>query len=375
MAVATGVAVANIYYNQPILKDIAASFHITEARVSNVALLSQVGYGLGLFFIVPLGDKMNKKRLIIVLLSLLSITLALMCFSTSPVQVLACSFAIGLFAVSPQVIIPLAASLDKASRGRTIGIIYTGLLVGILAARVFSGFVSAHLGWRYVYGISMCLVLMLALLLQLYLPNVKQDYEGNYIGLLRSTVYQFKRFPLLRSASIMGGVAFGVFSSFWTTLTFHLSGAPFYFRSDIIGLFGLVAIAGAMMAPIFGKRVDKGGARQSLIITVSILMGSVLLLKIFPYSITSLVVAVLLLDVGVQATHVTNVARIYSLDDTSLSRINTVYLTIYFLGGAIGTFVGAQCWKWGGWGLVTWQMLLWCAIAMIIVLTANRIHK
>lgn len=368
MAVAAGVSVANIYYNQPILKEIANSLKASENQAGDISMLSQIGYGLGLFFIIPLGDKLNKKNLILTLLSLLTVALLGMTIANTLFEVWALSLLIGILSVSVQVILPMAASLDFENRGKTVGTIFSGILIGILAARVFSGFVAEWLNWRYVYGFSAFMTLVITVLLQIYLPNVTTKFIGDYFKLLQSALVQIKRFALLREASMTGGLLFGVFCSFWTILTFHLSASPFYFHTDTIGLFGLVAIAGAMMAPVFGKLADRGQSRRSLLLAVSLVIASILLMKIFPTSVGALIVAVLILDVGVQATQVTNVALIYTLDETSHSRINTIYMTSYFIGGAIGTFVGLLSWKHGGWTLVTWQMLLWAILALVIEL-------
>ena len=364
MAVACGVSVANIYYNQPILKDIALSFHVEESRAGMVAMLTQVGYGLGLFFLVPLGDKLNRKKLLLVLLSTLSVVLLCLSVSTSLLQVLALSVAIGVLSISAQIILPMAATLDPVTTGKTVGIIYSGLLIGVLGARIFSGSISAWLGWRFVYAFSAGFVLVLLFLLNRYLPGVENKFEGHYIQLLRSTLMQIKRFPLLREAALSGGLIFGTFCSFWTTFTFHLSGPPFYFHTGQIGLFGFLAIAGALCAPLFGKLADAGNSRRSLVYAVVAMLLAILIAKIFPHSIAAMILCVLLLDVGVQAAQVTNVSRIYSLDKHSHSRINTIYMTAYFIGGATGTSIGLLCWKWGGWNLTTWQMLLWAALAL-----------
>ncbi len=373
MAVAAGASVANIYYNQPILKDIASSLKVTEGKAGIISMLCQIGYGLGLFFIIPLGDKINKKRLILTLLLLLTFFLFSMTLATNITEVWILSVLIGILSVSVQVILPMAASLDSVSRGKTVGTIFSGLLIGILAARVFSGFVSEWMGWRYVYGFSSLLILLITLLLKIYLPNVKSEFSGHYFQLLQSALFQIKRFPLLRVTSLTGGLLFGVFCSFWTTLTFHLSGSPFHFHADTIGLFGLVAIAGALMAPVFGKLADKGNANRSLFLAVVMVIVSLLLMIFFPDSVGILVVAVLILDVGIQAMQVTNVALIYTLDENSHSRINTIYMTTYFIGGALGTFVGLLCWNHGGWSWVTGQMLLWSFLAFALVLMNKKI--
>ena len=249
MAVTAGVSVANIYYNQPILNDIATSLHMDEAAAGSIAVLSQAGYGLGLFFLIPLGDKLNRKKLVLGLLSALVLFLLLTTFATAAWQIQAASLFIGILSVSAQIILPMAATLNKDTRGKTLGIIFSGILIGVLAARVFSGFVAHWLSWRYVYGISSVLVLIIDFLIYFFLPNVKVEFEGNYLQLMQSTLQQIKRFALLRQSALIGALVFGLFCSFWTTLTFHLSGAPFYYHSDTIGLFGFVAIAGALAAP------------------------------------------------------------------------------------------------------------------------------
>ncbi|BAY79596.1 major facilitator transporter (plasmid) [Nostoc linckia NIES-25] len=367
MAIAAGVCVANVYYNQPILKDIASSFRVSEAEVGSISVLTQVGYGFGLFFLIPLGDKINKKKLIITLLGCLFCLLIAMTFSQNIVQASILSIAIGITTVSAQVILPLAASIDRVTTGQTVGNIFTGVLIGVLGARVFSGYIAEWFSWRYVYGFSAVMILIVTVLLKIYLPNVKNDFDGYYLELLKSTLYQLKRFSLLREASLIGGLLFGVFCSFWTTLTFHLSGAPFYFQSDIIGIYGFVAIAGALMAPVFGKLADRGNSQRSLTLAVSMVIASLVIAKIAANSALAIAVAVLLVDVGVQAMQVTNLARIYTLDAQSNSRINTVYMTTYFIGGAVGTSIGLFCWNLGGWNLVTWQMLVLTLLAFFII--------
>ncbi|MEH1955790.1 MFS transporter [Nostoc sp.] len=372
MAIAAGVCVANIYYNQPILKDIASSFGVSESEAGSISVLSQVGYGFGLFFLIPLGDKINKKKLILCLMICLFFLLIFMTFSQNIIQVWILSVAIGIATVSAQVILPLAASIDRVTTGKTVGNIFTGLLIGILGARVFSGYIAEWLSWRYVYGFSAVIILIVIVLLNIYLPNIENEFNGYYLELLSSTLQQLKRFSLLREASLIGGLLFGVFCSFWTTLTFHLSGAPFNFQSDTIGMYGFVAIAGALMAPVFGKLADRGNSQRSLTIAVSMVIVSLVIAKIASNSALAIAIAVLLLDVGVQAIQVTNVARIYTLDAKSNSRINTVYMTTYFIGGSVGTSIGLLCWNLGGWNLVTWQMLVFTLLAFYIIVKPKK---
>ncbi|MEH1870324.1 MFS transporter [Nostoc sp.] len=372
MAIASGVCVANVYYNQPILKDIASSFRVSEGEAGSISVLTQLGYGFGVFFLIPLGDKINKRKLILSLLICLFCLLIFMTFSQNIIEVWILSVAIGIATVSAQVILPLAASIDRVTTGQTVGNIFTGILIGILGARVFSGYIAEWLSWRYVYGFSAGMILIVIILLNIYLPSVENEFDGYYLELLKSTLYQLKRFALLRETSLIGGLLFGVFCSFWTTLTFHLSGAPFNFQSDTIGMYGFVAIAGALMAPVFGKLADQGNSQRSLTLAVSLVIVSLVIAKIASNSALFVALAVLLLDVGVQATQVTNVARIYTLDAQSNSRINTVYMTTYFIGGSIGTSIGLLCWNFGGWNLVTWQMLFFTLLAFFIIVRPKR---
>ncbi|MES2061120.1 MAG: MFS transporter [Bacteroidota bacterium] len=367
MAVAAGVTVANIYYNQPILKDIGESVHASGSEIGKVSMFAQLGYGLGMFFLIPLGDKVNRKRLILLLSTLLMITLAGFSFATKLYQVYALSLFVGLFATSAQILMPMAATLDSVNRGKTVGKVFSGILVGILGARVIAGLIAGWLGWRYVYGISAGMVLIVAVLLKLYLPNVPPKFKGNYVGLLKSALSLVGEFKILRQAALLGFFTFGIFCSFWTTLTFHLSNAPLNFSASTIGLFGFIAIGGALVAPWFGKLADKGNTHRSLLISVGMIIGSVILLKVFPYSIAALIIAIFFLDIGVQATQITNFARIYALDEHAHSRLNTIYMTTYFIGGSAGTYFGLLSWKMGEWNMSTWQMLLWGVIAIIIV--------
>jgi predicted MFS family arabinose efflux permease len=372
MTIAAGICVANIYYNQPLLKDMARDLQVDERRIGLISVLTQCGYALGLFFLTPLGDKIPRKKLMLYLLGLLIVSLLGMTVAKGLIAIYAMCLCVGAASVIAQVILPMAAGMDPENRGKNVGIIFTGILTGILAARVVSGYVATWLNWRWVYGISAGLVLLAGIGLQTMLPNIRPAFEGSYSELLRSTLKQIRRFSLLRETAGLGALIFGAFCSFWTTLTFHLSGAPFNYPTDIIGLFGLLAIGGALLSPVFGKLADKRHPARSQVMTIGLIILGILLIVAMPNSLSATIGAVLLLDIGVQATQVTNVATIYTLDAAAHSRINTVYMTCYFLGGSIGTFAGVQCWHAGGWPLVTWQLLLWSLGAMALAIRQLR---
>ncbi len=368
MAVAAGFTAANVYINQPILKEISVSLGITENQAGIMSMLTQIGFGLGLFFITPLGDKINRKQLIVTLQTLSFVVLVLMAAAANVAEVWILSIMLGILSVSTQVLTPMAASLETVNRGKTVGFIFSGILIGILSARAISGFIAELLGWRYVYALSSLSILAISFLIRFNLPDSVSDFRGNYFELLKSSVYQIKRFRLLRYTSISGGLLFGIFCSFWTTLTFYLSAPPFNFHADTIGLFGLIAIAGPLLTPAAGKLADKGYRRVLLLISLSLVVISLALLKIFTGSVLVIGMAVLMLNIGVPANQIINLSIVYNLDQSSNSRINTIYMTTYFIGGSLGTMAGLISWKYGGWDFVTWQMMLWAFAGFAFIL-------
>lgn len=372
MAIAAGVIVANVYYNQPILNQIGLAFHTTESKIGKMSMLAQLGYGLGMFFLLPLGDKVNRKKLIIFTSVLLSFVLIGTVYAKSLEVLLVLSFLTGLFSTPAQIILPMAATLGKENRGKNVGKVFSGILTGILGARVLSGLITTYFGWQYVFIVSALLVVVVIVLLHFFLPEVPTRFSGNYLSLIRSTLQLVKEYKVLRQASLLGAFTFGVFCSFWTTLTFHLSMAPLNYSTAQIGLFGLIAIGGALVAPVFGRAADKGNVFKSLFFTVSLITASIALIKVFPHSVFVLIIGIFFLDIGVQATQITNFTRIYALNEDAHSRLNTIYMTTYFIGAATGTYFGLLSWKLGQWNFATWQMILWSLIALLVVYVSKR---
>lgn len=376
MAVSAGATVANNYYSQPILRVIADDLKIPLDSAGYIPLLSQLGYGLGLFLLVPLGDKVNYKRLILGLMLSLSTVLLLMFLSHTAMTIMICSFLIGCLSVSAQVIVPMASRIDPENRDKTLSALFLGMLVGILLSRILSGYMAQWLNWRYVYLFSSLVILASGLLLQWQLPPLKHEFGGNYTDLLRSTIFQFKEFPMLRRTALLGALSFGVFCSFWTTLTFHLSGAPFYYHSGTIGLLGLVSIIGGLLAGPFCRRIEKSAVKLMVLFwSLILLLITVVMIKWFSESFIVFILAAVFISLAIQSIHVTNIARIFSLSPQAVSRINTVYLVSYFLGGALGTFAGIQCWKYGGWPWVATQMIVFVLLTLLLVLGSEYRRK
>ncbi|MGP0584262.1 MFS transporter [Paenibacillus timonensis] len=373
LAVTAGIAVANLYYIQPLLAEIAAAFHVTQAQVGYAATLTQVGYALGMLMILPLADIREKKSLILFMLLCSAGALLFLAFAWNSAVLSIASFAVGFTSIVPQLIVPLAAQLaDPKERGRIIGTVMSGLLIGILVSRTFSGLVGEYLGWSAVYFIASGLMILLAGFLTFRLPKSPSTTTAGYGALFRSMASLIKDLPLLREASLNGGMMFAAFSVFWTTLSFLLAEPRFGLGPDAAGLFGLIGVVGALAAPVAGRMADRRSPR----FTIGIGMGAVILAYVcllgFGYVLAGLVVGVILLDLGVQSTQISNQARIHAISDEARNRINTIYMVSYFVGGALGSWVGSFSYAHFGWTGVCIAGLLTQLIAVYTQVRGRR---
>jgi predicted MFS family arabinose efflux permease len=366
MAVTCGLTIANLYYCQPLLTEMGASLSANHAA-AYIPTLTQVGamFGMGLF--VPLGDIFERRRLIVSVCC--ALTAMLLASSAAPTffWLAVASVFLGLTCIVPHLILPFAAQIaPPADRGRVLGTVLSGLLIGILGARTVSGFLGAALGWRAVYVLSAGLMLVLAAILRKTLPESHPTIKFTYPKLLASIVSLLRQFSELREASLIGAMLFGAFSSFWATLIFRLGTPPFHYGSRVAGLFGLVGVVGAAAAPVVGRLADRRGPRKTVEISLFITAVSYLVFWASGSSIWGLVAGVVLMDLGVQAGHVSNQTRIYSLLPEARSRLNTVYMVTYFLGGALGSALGAYGWNFAGWTGVCWVGLLMVGVALAV---------
>ncbi|MBV9387714.1 MAG: MFS transporter [Chroococcidiopsidaceae cyanobacterium CP_BM_ER_R8_30] len=362
MAITAGIAVANIYYNQPLLADMGRSFHASTQYVGFIPTLTQVGYALGMFLFVPLGDLVERRRLIATMLATTVCALAAAAVSPSIFCLAAASCAIGITTIVPQLILPFAANLAKPQeRGRVVGTVMSGLFIGILLARTVSGYIGASLGWRAVYWIAAGLITVLTGLVLGLLPKSQPSLKLSYWKLMQSLLELIRSQPVLREASLIGAMSFGAFSAFWSTLVFLLEKPPYHYGSEVAGLFGLVGVVGATAAPVVGKLADKRSPRLTVGIALTVSTTAFLVFWLFGHQLWGLVVGVILLDLGAQSVLVSNQARIYSLLPAAQSRLNTVYMVSYFAGGAVGSMLGTYSWsclQWNGVCLVGLLMLV-----------------
>lgn len=351
MSISAGLVVANLYYNQPLLHQIALTFNVTEAAVSNVALSTQLGYAFGLLIIIPLGDKVSNKKILRYDFALMILSLLAAAISNSLFLLILSSFFIGFTSAIPQLFVPMAAQLSsEEGRGRAIGIVMSGLLIGILGSRVISGFVGEQFGWRTMYYAAAFLMIALFILLKFKLPKISPSYKGSYGSLMKSLWFYFKTESSLRLAALRGALAFAGLSAFWTTLVFLMEDS-FGYGSGITGAFGLFGIVGALAATVVGKMNNKVSKNKILVSSAILLIVSWIIFLFSGTSIIGLIIGVILVDLGLQALHITNQNIIFSKNPEARNRVNTIYMVGFFIGGALGTSLGAIAWqhyKWMG---------------------------
>lgn len=368
LAIACAISVANLYYIQPVLADMGHSFHVSGNNVGFIATLAQLGYAVGLLFIIPLGDRYNQRLLIAGMLVVVALALTMTALSSSITMLAVASFAVGVTTVVPQLIIPLAASLAAPrERGRVVGTVMSGLLIGILLARTVSGFVGAYWGWRSMYWMAAGAMILLAIVMRVLLPPDRPRSTMSYGQLLRSLGTLIREEPVLRETSVYGALAFGAFSAFWVTLAFFLSTPPYHYGSDVVGLFGLVGVVGASAATFAGQLADKIDARRTNGLALCVVLLAFVLMWFTGQWLWGLVIGVILLDLGVQANQVSNQARVYSLNPEARNRLNTVYMVTYFIGGSLGSLLGTYGWSVAGWNGV-------CGAASLLMLSALAVY-
>jgi predicted MFS family arabinose efflux permease len=369
LTITTGLVIANIYYNQPLLNEIARTFGVTSAKAGQVAVFTQVGYALGLLFIVPMADMLERKRMMIIDFGFIIAALLLAAFAPNITALLLASLLIGISSIIPQLLIPMAAHLAKPSeRGRKISFVQTGLLIGILLSRTLSGFIAEHWGWRSVFFVAAGLMVPLWALVYRLLPVVEPTYKGSYKSLMLSIAGLIKQNRHLRLAALRGASCFACFSAFWSTVAFLLKD-NFNLGSDIAGLFGLAGAFGALAVSNIGRLTDKRSPYKIATFTITALLLSFIIYYFSGYSMVGMVAGVILMDMGLQGTHLCNQTIIFANNPAARNRVNTVYMVSYFGGGAVGTFIGTQLWYRYQWTGVCLLGIIVSAITLILHLS------
>ncbi|PZU88244.1 MAG: MFS transporter [Shinella sp.] len=372
MAVASGIAVANIYYNQPMLGIIEKDLGQTSVT-GLIPTATQLGYALGLFFLLPLGDIVQRRKLIIGQFVILAAALAVLAVAPSAWFLVGASLLVGASATVAQQIVPFAATLATPERrGSTIGTVMAGVLSGILFSRTLSGFVGQHAGWREMFWISVPLALAAAVLMFLALPDHRPTSRMRYRTALVSLAHLWRGKRELRSASLMQAALFGSFTAFWTILAFYLETPRFNLGADVAGLFGIVGAVGVFAAPLAGRMADRRGPHFVVSAGVVLTLLSWVIFGVWG-SLAALVIGVIILDFGVQSTLVSNQHIVYALDPEARSRLNTIFMTAMFLGGAAGAALATFAWGHAGWAGVSLLGALLALLALVIRLIDRRV--
>jgi len=353
MAASCGLVVANNYYAQPLVGAIVDTFHASTTSVGLIVTASQVGYAFGLALLVPLGDLLERRRLLMVMLGATAVCLVGMAVAPTWPVLAAAALLVGVGSVVGQILVPFAASLaGEHERGRVLGRVMTGLLLGILLARVVAGLVAEVGGWRTVFAMAAGLTVLTAVLLYRRLPVVAGDTSLKYPQLLRSVVELIREEPVLRRRMFYGAVTFAPFGVFWTSVGFVLSEPPYDWSDAKIGVFTLFGVAGAIAANVAGILADRGHARAQTGVFLAVTGLSFLLLISGARNVAAMAAGTALLDLGIQGTHISNQSLFFPLRPDARSRLNTAYMTCYFAAGALGSALSATLFAEYGWTTV-----------------------
>jgi len=360
MACACGIAVANIYYNQPMIGVITRSFP-GELAPSLIPTATQLGYALGLLLLVPLGDLIERRRLIVSQFFVLALSLLFAAVASTGWALVGASLCIGFTASVTQQIIPAAASLVSDNRrGAVIGSVMSGLLSGMLLSRILAGFIATHYGWRTMFWLGIPLVLAGAATMALLLPLSRPATSMKYGLLLRSLLRLWSEEPRLRRATLTQGLLFAVFSAFWTILALHLEQPPFHLGADIAGLFGIIGVVGVLAAPIAGRLADRRGPGRVVSTGAFATLLAWMVLAGWN-SLAGLIFGVILLDFGMQSAMVANQQIIYGLKPQARNRVNSLFMVGMFIGGSLGSGGAMLAWK-----VADWQGVAVSAIAVAL---------
>jgi predicted MFS family arabinose efflux permease len=365
---ASGASVATIYFNQPLLLEMSHTFHATSSQVGTVAVATQVGYAAGILIFVPAGDVAERRGLVVKLFAAVSVALLAAGVAPTLGTLVAASVAIGMTASVTHILVPIAPELAEAHEsGRAIGTVMTGLLLGILLGRAASGGVAALLGWRAVFLIAAGGTALFVPLLRWRLPKLPPVRAVSYGDALRSLWRLTLEQPELRQASIVGFLAFAAFSSFWTTLAFLLGTPSYRLGAGVAGAFGVLGASGALAAGFAGRMSDRKGARWVVGLGLAMLSAAYAVLWLAGYHMAGLIAGVIVLDTGQQTMQIANQTRIFSLVEGARSRINSIYMIVFFLGGAFGSALSTAAWA-------HWQWNGVCGLGLLLLALAGACH-
>jgi predicted MFS family arabinose efflux permease len=372
MAVLAGLSVANLYYNQPLLELIRRDLSVTEVQANLISVITQVGYATGLFLVIPMGDLYSRRKIILVCMLSAAVLSAIIGFAPYIVLVWVASYFLGVCSVIPQLFIPIAGQFSSPeNKARNIGYVLSGLLTGILAARVISGYIGDWLGWRSMFFIASVIMVISCVISVRLMPDIQPNFRGNYLSLMHSILKIVRNHPRVRMNSIRAAFSFGSMLSIWSCLSFHLAQAPFYAGSEKVGMLGACGIGGAVAASGIGKYIPRYGIGHFSFVGAILQIVAWAIAFFFGDTYVGLIISIIMIDVGLQCLQLSNQSGCIQEIPEASNRVNTVFMTTYFIGGSLGTFLAGLGWKWAGW---TGVCIAGTGMAVISLLISTAHH-
>ena len=373
MAIIAGLTVANCYYNQPLLELIRHDLGINEQKANLITVITQIGYALGLCFLIPMGDLYSRKRIITINMTVAALMGLVIAVAGNIWMIWIASLLLGACSVIPQFFIPIAGQFSAPKdKSRNMGVVLSGLLTGILASRVISGYIGDWLGWREMFLIAAAVMVVCMGITLKMMPDMKKNYIGNYRGLM-ITVYEiFLYHPSIRLYSIRSAFGFGSMMAIWSCLAFHLAQAPFHAGSDMVGMLGACGIAGAVAASGIGKLIPRFGIRKFSLYGAGLQIVAWGIALIFRDTYIGLIAAIILVDIGLQCQQLSNQSGCIQEIPQAANRVNTIFMTTYFIGGSLGTFCAGLAWIRINWLGVCLVGILFALISLVITLSCKK---
>lgn len=370
LTLTAALSIANLCYFQPMAELLQSDFGTTKFVANLATTLTQAGYTLGILFLVPTGDMFNRKKLMLVIYCFLLIGLIATALAPTITVVLGACLLVGVGVCAAQILVPMVSLLSKPeNKSRNVGYMVSGILIGMLMSRVLSGFIGERWGWRTMFWIATAIIICCTLFVMWWMPNVAPTYKGSYKNLLLSILQLIRNEHDVAICAVRSGLVFGTFQAMWSTISFRMADAPFHAGADVVGMFGLCGIAGALVASGIGGLVHKVGTRNMNLFGASAVMLAWLSMWLFQNHYWGMILGVVLIDGGVQACNVTNQTYMFSRVQTAVSRVNTVFMGCMFIGGSIGTFLAGAVLDVMGWNGVCLLGLIMTCCSMAITLS------
>ena len=373
MAVIAGLTVANCYYNQPLLEMIRHDMGVSQHEANLITVVTQIGYALGLCFLIPMGDLYSRRRIIVINMSVAAVMAVFIAFSQRVWIVWGASLLLGACSVIPQFFIPIAGQYsEKKNKGRNMGIVLSGLLTGILASRVISGYVGEWLGWREMFIIAALIMIVCLILTLKIMPQIDSNYVGTYRGLMKSVFHIVANNARIRLYAIRAAFSFGSMMAIWSCLAFRLAQAPFFSGSEMVGTLGMCGIAGALAASGLGKLVNQWGIRKLSLYGACLQLVAWTTAYLFGDTYMGLIVAIIMVDIGLQCLQLSNQSGCIQEMPEASNRANTIFMTTYFIGGSFGTYCAGLAWTHEGWMGVCAVGAVLAAISLSITICSTK---